>query len=93
MTGIEVIILIGVIIAVAAGIGYYMNYGQPDLSDFTEDLDQDFQEKVKEEVKVTKPSTRQVNEAVKEAVGVTEVKEAKPKKKKYYPKKKKQEGK
>lgn len=93
MSGFDIILLILSIVIIAALVGLVMNYGQPSLGDFTEDLDQDFQEKPKEEVKPTKPSTRQVNEVVKEVVGVTEAKEAKPKKKKYYPKKKKQEGK
>ena len=37
MNGIEIIILIGVVVAIAAGIGYYMNYGQPTLKEMKED--------------------------------------------------------
>lgn len=68
MTGIEVIILIGVITSVAAGIGYYMNYGQPSLGDFTEDLDQDLQDKPKEKEYKAKAPSRQLTESAQELV-------------------------
>jgi len=37
MTGIEIIILIGLVVILAAGIGYYMTKGQPSLKEMTED--------------------------------------------------------
>ena len=37
MTGIEIIILIGLVIILAAGIGYYMTKGQPSLKEMTKD--------------------------------------------------------
>lgn len=98
MTGFEIIILIGVIIAIAAVIGYYMTHDHPTLKEMTEEVKEEkFQPR---KVTVQTPS-RQVNEAVKEAVGITEPKvkkekQEKPefpidkpkKKRKYYPKKK-----
>jgi flagellar basal body-associated protein FliL len=97
MTGIEVIILIVAIVIAAAGIGYYMNYGQPSLKE----MEGEPKEKFKPRKLTIQAPTRQVNDAVKEAVGITEpeVKEKKEtksefpidkpkKKKKYYPKKK-----
>lgn len=97
MTGFEIIILIGLVVGMAAGIGYYMTNDQPSLKEMTEEPKEKFQPR-----KVTQQTTtRQVNEAVKEVVGITEpeVKKEKPtksefpidkpkKKKKYYPKKK-----
>lgn len=44
MTVIEIIILFVAIVITAAMIGIYMNWGQPDLKDFTVDLDQDLQD-------------------------------------------------
>ena len=97
MNGFEIIILIGVIVAIAAAVGYYMTHDHPTLEEMTEEPKEKFQPR-----KVTqKTATRQVNEVVKEVVGVTEpeVKKEKQtksefpidkpkKKKKYYPKKK-----
>jgi hypothetical protein len=97
MTGFEIIILIGVVVAIAAVVGYYMTHDHPTLEEMTEEPKEKFQPR-----KVTvQSSTRQVNEAVKEAIGITEPKVKKdkqeksefpidkPKKKrKYYPKKK-----
>ena len=37
MTGIEIIILIGLVVILAAGIGYYMTKGQPSLKEMTKD--------------------------------------------------------
>lgn len=75
MNGIEIIILIGVVVAVVAGIGYYMNYGQPTLKEMKEEKVKEVPEGIVEEPakKETKP----------------EFPIDKPKKKrKYYPKKK-----
>jgi flagellar basal body-associated protein FliL len=97
MNGLEIIILIGLVVAMAAGVGYFLTKGQPTLKEMTEEPE----EKFKPRKLTIQAPTRQVNEAVKEAVGVTEskIKETKetksefpidkPKKKrKYYPKKK-----
>ena len=37
MTGIEIIILIGLVVILAAGIGYYITKGQPSLKEMTKD--------------------------------------------------------
>lgn len=37
MTGSEIIILIGLVVILAAGIGYYMTKGQPSLKEMTKD--------------------------------------------------------
>ena len=46
MSGIEIIILIIAIVLMAAGVGYYMNYGQPTLKQMKEDFSKN--EEVKE---------------------------------------------
>lgn len=81
MTGFEIIILLIIIVAAATILGYYFSYGQPSLKDMEEEI----------KPQINKSSNLQVNEVVKEVIGVTEpeIKEAKPKNKKYYPKKKK----
>ena len=89
MTGFEIIILLIIIVASATILGYYFSYGQPSLKDM--------EEEIKEEIKpqINESSNLQVNEVVKEIIGVNEnvIKESKPKKRKYYPKKKKIEDK
>jgi hypothetical protein len=95
MNGLEIIILIGLIVAMAAGVGYFLTKGQPTLKEMTEEPKEKFQPRKV----IQQTATRQVNDAVKEVVGITEpeVKKEtksefpidKPKKKrKYYPKKK-----
>ena len=44
MSIIEVIVLFVAIIVTALMVGIYVNWGQPDLKDFTVDLDQDLQD-------------------------------------------------
>lgn len=97
MTGFEIIILIGLVVGMAAGIGYYMTKDHPSLKEMTEEPKEKFQPRKV----IQKTATRQVNEVVKEVVGITELepkkeKQEKPefpidkpkKKRKYYPKKK-----
>ena len=102
MKGIEIIILIGVVVAIAAGIGYYMNYmnyGQPTLKEMKEDFNKN--EEVKEIVELAKELyNKDLRPIVAKKAPKEEVKEDKPKKsefpieqptkkkRKYYPKKK-----
>lgn len=101
MNGFEIIILIGVIVAIAAAVGYYMTHDHPTLEEMKEEPKEEQKEKFQPRKVTQKTATRQVNEVVKEVVGVTEpeVKKEKQtksefpidkpkKKKKYYPKKK-----
>jgi preprotein translocase subunit SecF len=50
MSGFEIIILIGLIVVIATGVGYYMNYGEPTLKEMKEDFNKN--EKVKELVEL-----------------------------------------
>jgi hypothetical protein len=101
MNGIEVIVLIASIVIVSAGIGYYMNYGQPTLKSMEEDpkndittcrtqasLTQSAMELIKEIEKVTNvPTTQEESQQLaKDIVDVVTI--PAKKKKKYYPKKK-----
>lgn len=52
MNGIEIIILIGVIVAIAAAIGYYMTKDHPSLKEMKEDFNKN--EEVKEIVELAK---------------------------------------
>jgi hypothetical protein len=101
MNGIEVIILIGLIIVIAAGVGYYMTKELPTLKSMEEEIKEEPKEKFQPRKITVQTPTRQVNDVVKEVTGITEpeVKKEKqtesestvdkPKKKrKYYPKKK-----
>lgn len=101
MNGIEVIILIGLIVVMAAGVGYYMTKELPTLKSMEEDpkkdittyhtqasLTQSAMELVKEIEKVTNvPTTQEESQQLaKDLVDV--VTTSAKKKKKYYPKKK-----
>ena len=101
MNGIEVIILIGLIIVIAAGVGYYMTKELPTLKSMEEEIKEEPKEKFQPRKITVQTPTRQVNDVVKEVTSITEpeVKKEKqtesespvdkPKKKrKYYPKKK-----
>ncbi len=101
MNGIEVIVLIASIVIVSAGIGYYMNYGQPTLKSMEEDpkndittcrtqasLTQSAMELIKEIEKVTNvPTTQEESQQLAKDI-VDVVTTSAKKKKKYYPKKK-----
>jgi len=83
MTGIEIIILIAVIVSVATILFLAFSWGTPHLN-----------EMVNEEVKEEQINTGELTPHIKEAIDaievkLEEVKEPKPKKRKYYPKKKK----
>ena len=99
MTGFEIIILIGLVLVIAAGIGYYMNYGEPTLKEMKEDFNKN--EEVKEIVELAKELyNKDLRPIVAKKAPKEEVKEDKPKKsefpieqptkkkRKYYPKKK-----
>ena len=101
MTGIEVIILIASILVVSAGIGYYMNYGQPTLKSMEEDpkkdiikypapvsLTQSAKELVNEIDRVSDvPTTQQQSQQLVKDLVDTATAPTK-KKRKHYPKKK-----
>jgi LEA14-like dessication related protein len=103
MSGFEIIILIGVVVAIAAGIGYYMNYmnyGQPTLKEMKEDFNKN--EEVKEIVELAKELynkdlrpivAKKAPKEVKEIKSEFPIEQPAKKKRKYYPKKKKTEGK
>lgn len=101
MNGIEVIILIGLIVVMAAGVGYYMTKELPTLKSMEEDpkkdittcstqasLTQSAMELIKEIEKVTNvPTTQEESQQLaKDIVDVVTI--PAKKKKKYYPKKK-----
>ena len=44
MNGLEIIILIGLIVAMAAGVGYFLTKGQPTLKEMTEEPKEKFQD-------------------------------------------------
>ena len=101
MNGIEVIILIGLIVVMAAGVGYYMTKELPTLKSMEEDpkkdittcrtqasLTQSAMELVKEIEKVTNvPTTQEESQQLAKDI-VDVVTTPAKKKKKYYPKKK-----
>lgn len=68
MSGFDIVLLILSVIIIAALIGMVMNYGQPSLGDFTEDLDQDFQDKPKEKEYKPKAPSRKLTETAQELV-------------------------
>lgn len=102
MTGIEIIILIGLVVILAAGIGYYMTKDQPSLKEMTKDYynNEEAQEVVELAKELYNKDLRPIvaKKAPKEVVKeeVKEEKQSKPefpidkpkKKRKYYPKKK-----
>ena len=97
MTGFEIIILIGLVVAIAAGIGYYMTKGQPSLKEMTEDYHNN--EEVQEVVELAKELynkdlrpivAKKAPKEVKETKSEFPIEQPAKKKRKYYPKKKKQ---
>ena len=100
MSGFEIIILIGLIVVIAAGVGYYMNYGQPTLKEMKEDFNNN--EEVKEVVELAKELynkdlrpivAKKAPKEVKEIKSEFSIEQPAKKKRKYYPKNKKTEGK
>lgn len=97
MNGFEIIILIGLVVAIAAGIGYYMTKGQPSLKEMTEDYHNN--EEVQEVVELAKELynkdlrpivAKKASKEVKETKSEFPIEQPAKKKRKYYPKKKKQ---
>lgn len=68
MSGFDIVLLILSVVIIAALIGMFMNYGQPSLGDFTEDLDQDLQDKPKQKEYKPKAPSRQLTESAQELV-------------------------
>jgi hypothetical protein len=100
MSGFEIIILIGLIVVIAAGVGYYMNYGQPTLKEMKEDFNKN--EEVQEVVELAKELynkdlrpivAKKAPKEVKKTKSEFPIEQPAKKKRKYYPKKKKTEGK
>lgn len=97
MNGFEIIILIGLVVAIATGIGYYMTKGQPSLKEMTEDYHNN--EEVQEVVELAKELynkdlrpivAKKAPKEVKETKSEFPIEQPAKKKRKYYPKKKKQ---
>ena len=96
MNGFEIIILIGLVVAIAAGIGYYMTKGQPSLKEMTEDYHNN--EEVQEVVELAKELynkdlrpivAKKAPKEVKETKSEFPIEQPAKKKRKYYPRKKK----
>ena len=97
MTGIEIIILIGLVVILAAGIGYYMTKGQPSLKEMTKDYynNEEAQEVVELAQELYNKDLRPIvaKKAPKETKSEFPIEQRAKKKRKYYPKKKKTEDK
>lgn len=97
MTGIEIIILIGVVVAMAAAVGYYMTKDHPTLEEMKEDYQNN--EKAQEIVELAKELYNKdlrpivAKKAPKETKSEFPIEQPAKKKRKYYPKKKKTEDK
>jgi flagellar basal body-associated protein FliL len=98
MNGLEVIILIGLVVAMAAGVGYFLTKGQPTLKEMTEDYhnNEEAQEVVElaQELynKDLRPIVAKKAPKAKETKSEFPIEQPAKKKRKYYPKKKKTEG-
>ena len=96
MNGLEVIILIGLVVAMAAGVGYFLTKGQPTLKEMTEDYHKN--EEIKEIVELSqelynkdlRPIVAKKAPKAKETKSEFPIEQTAKKKRKYYPKKKKQ---
>jgi flagellar basal body-associated protein FliL len=96
MNGLEVIILIGLVVAMAAGVGYFLTKGQPTLKEMTEDYHKN--EEIKEIVELSqelynkdlRPIVAKKAPKAKETKSEFPIEQPAKKKRKYYPKKKKQ---
>ena len=97
MTGIEIIILIGIVVAMAAAVGYYMTKDHPTLEEMKEDYQNN--EKAQEIVELAKELYNKdlrpivAKKAPKETKSEFPIEQPAKKKRKYYPKKKKTEDK
>jgi hypothetical protein len=96
MNGLEVIILIGLVVAMAAGVGYFLTKGQPTLKEMTEDYhnNEEAQEVVElaQELynKDLRPIVAKKAPKAKETKSEFPIEQPAKKKRKYYPRKKKQ---
>jgi flagellar basal body-associated protein FliL len=97
MNGLEVIILIGLVVAMAAGVGYFLTKGQPTLKEMTEDYHKN--EEAQEVVELAKELynkdlrpivAKKAPKEVKETKSEFPIEQPAKKKRKYYPRKKKQ---
>jgi hypothetical protein len=96
MNGLELIILIGLVVAMAAGVGYFLTKGQPTLKEMTEDYHKN--EEIKEIVELSqelynkdlRPIVAKKAPKAKETKSEFPIEQPAKKKRKYYPKKKKQ---
>lgn len=97
MTGIEIIILIGIVIAMAAAVGYYMTKDHPTLEEMKEDYqnNEEAQEIVELAKELYNKDLRPIvaKKAPKETKSEFPIEQPAKKKRKYYPKKKKTEDK
>jgi L-rhamnose isomerase len=97
MNGIEVIILIGFIVLLAAGVGYYMTKDHPTLKEMKEDYqnNEEAQEIVELAKELYNKDLRPIvaKKAPKETKSEFPIEQPAKKKRKYYPKKKKTEDK
>lgn len=96
MSGFEIFILILVIVVIAAVIGIYMNHGAPSLKEMKEDYQKN--EEIQEVVdlaqelynKDSRPIVAKKESKAKETKSEFPIEKPAKKKRKYYPKKKKQ---
>jgi broad-specificity NMP kinase len=73
MTGFEIIILIGLVVGMAAGIGYYMTKDHPSLKEMTEEPKEKFQPRKVIQKTATRQLTESAQELVKEIEKVSKV--------------------
>jgi hypothetical protein len=106
MSGFEIIILIGLIVVIATGVGYYMNYGQSTLKEMKKNKVTEQVEAMKKVVEAHDTLVEEINKISSEVPeGIVEepvkketksefpIEQPAKKKRKYYPKKKKTEDK
>jgi hypothetical protein len=97
MNELEIIILIGLVVAMATGVGYFLTKGQPTLKEITKDYqnNEEIQEVVQLAKELYNKDLRPVvaKKAPKETKSEFPIEQPAKKKRKYYPKKKKTEDK
>jgi hypothetical protein len=97
MNELEIIILIGLVVAMATGVGYFLTKGQPTLKEITKDYQNN--EEIQEVVQLAKELYNKdlrpivAKKAPKETKSEFPIEQPAKKKRKYYPKKKKTEDK
>jgi hypothetical protein len=97
MNELEIIILIGLVVAMATGVGYFLTKEQPTLKEITKDYqnNEEIQEVVQLAKELYNKDLRPVvaKKAPKETKSEFPIEQPAKKKRKYYPKKKKTEDK